>query len=791
VRISLKPRSLALLAGIAGMAVFCSLQMQLESNVTKFMPDGGGSELAALSRQLADSELTRTMILAIRGPSLPISLEAGEALAARLRENDEVKWVRNGVDPMEIESLYELYFPRRHYFLSDDPEHEIPLRLSTPALVERARALKRELASPGAFLFKRIAAADPLGAFADVVSRVRDERPTLRLEGNRFVSLDGDYAILMLATRASAFDHGRQVPLLAEIRRDVDDLSRELEVPLTLEQSGTNRFAADAQSAIRGDVYVVCGLSFLGVALVFMTLVGSLRAFVIVFLPTLTGILVAISVGLIFFGGFDGLTLAFGTVLIGVATDYSVHALVHHRLATGGETASATLRRLRPTLFYGAITTIASFVGLAFTSFPAFREISTFSIVGLAASLATTFFVLPELLDLAPPLPRRARRMAERLGGLGHGVGRPLLWQGVPAALCVVLFVFAVPRIRWVDDMSAWTRIDPELLAEDQRVRSRVTPFDTSRFVVVLADDEQTAIAMNSRVRERLEPLLDDGGLTGVRSLHALLWSEDLQRRNLRALLAEEDLYPRVVAAFAKEGFQADAFEPFGEALASEPPAPLTLADLRDSSLGPLLSSMVIPLDRQLAVITHLRGIESISRVAQALDGLEGVRVFEQRAFLNDVYAEFRSTTAEQIVVGSLLVAAILLARYRRLRPALAALLPSILVALTLIDGFAFLGTGLNLLHVMTLIMVLGMGVDYGIFIVDTAHGRTDFGVTFLSLLVSCLTTFLVFGTLAVASQPVLRAVGTTAGVGILLAFFYSPLALLVLGRPGEEARRA
>ncbi len=51
-----------------------------------------------------------------------------------------------------------------------------------------------------------------------------------------------------------------------------------------------------------------------------------------------------------------------------------------------------------------------------------------------------------------------------------------------------------------------------------------------------------------------------------------------------------------------------------------------------------------------------------------------------------------------------------------------------------------------------------------------------------LSLLMSCLTTAFVFGTLALSTQPALRAIGLTTGVGILLSFALAPITLVALG---------
>jgi len=97
-----------------------------------------------------------------------------------------------------------------------------------------------------------------------------------------------------------------------------------------------------------------------------------------------------------------------------------------------------------------------------------------------------------------------------------------------------------------------------------------------------------------------------------------------------------------------------------------------------------------------------------------------------------------------------------------------------------------------NLLHVTSLVMVMGMGVDYGIFVVDGGVRRRGLEATMLSLLLSCLTTVFVFGTLAISEHPALRAIGTTTGVGILLSFLLAPVTLVLLRRtPAERSGAA
>jgi predicted exporter len=326
--------------------------------------------------------------------------------------------------------------------------------------------------------------------------------------------------------------------------------------------------------------------------------------------------------------------------------------------------------------------------------------------------------------------------------------------------------------------------MDPDVVKEERAVRERVSQFETGRLVIGIAPDREQAVALGEDVQARLAPLVQSGQLGGIRSLHSFLWPEARQRENLAALRADPELPARVRSAYQAAGFRADAFAGFERALAEEPPPPLRFEDLAESALADLVRPLLADFGGEFAVFTFLQGVDSPETVRRAIDGLPNVHFFDQLQFLNDVYAEFRSTTLRQIVTGNALVIGLLLLRYRRLRPALAAFFPSVLVSLILLGGFAGLGVETSLLHVVGLVMVLGMGVDYGVFVVDSASHPEEMGVTMLSTFVGSITTVMTFGVLALSQHPALQALGITIGVGILLSFLLAPLALLLL--PGR-----
>ena len=768
------------------MAGFAASHLSLRTDITKFMPDATGRAAGEVARRLTDSNLTRTMVLTVGARSPEAARRAAAGLAKRLEGHPEIAWLRSGIDADQGRVLYELYFPRRHHFLSSTPEHPetgVAALVSEPVLRSRAAELRGQLALPAGTFLEEVARADPLGGFTKLLLRARGGGQELQLEAGQFMSRDGAHAVLLLRTHASPFDTARQAGVLDAL--DAAFAAVAAAAPddgLVLERSGVNRFAVGIEEDMQSDVWLIALVSFFGVAAVFLLFFRSPAVFGLAALPSLFGILGGATFGILWFGDLDALTLAFGASLIGVAIDYAIHLLNHHALSEHDEPATATARRLRPALVLGAGTTMASFTGLALTSFPGFREMGSFAIVGVGIALAFTLWVLPHLARDRATVPERSRRIARALerGVAGLAKRRRALFA-LPVAVAI-LAAGGLPRLHWNDDLSALATVDPDLIAEDVRVRERVSSFDTSRFVVVTAATEAEALARNDRVHAVLVDAAARGWIGGFRSLHDFVWAPDLQRRNVEALRAVPDLETRVDRAFQAEGFRAGAFAGFSAALDAGPP-PLAIADLRASPANDLIESMAFDLGDQTAIVSYLRGVSDLAAVTAAVDAVPGARVFDQRVFMNEVYGAFRATTLRQIGIGSVLVLLVLALRYRRLRPTAAAFLPSVLTAVTVLALLGVFGVHANLLHVVSLVMVMGMGVDYGVFLVDAEHDPGSLGATMASLALSCITTWFVFGVLILSSHPALRAMGVTAALGIALSFAFAPATLVLLRR--------
>jgi predicted exporter len=101
------------------------------------------------------------------------------------------------------------------------------------------------------------------------------------------------------------------------------------------------------------------------------------------------------------------------------------------------------------------------------------------------------------------------------------------------------------------------------------------------------------------------------------------------------------------------------------------------------------------------------------------------------------------------------------------------ALAPAALASIATLALLGSAGQHLQLFHVLALMLLLGIGVDYGIFIQERA-GRRDHAAG-LAVGLSAMSTLLSFGLLGLSKTPALQAFGVTMLIGIAAVWLLAP----------------
>jgi predicted exporter len=499
----------------------------------------------------------------------------------------------------------------------------------------------------------------------------------------------------------------------------------------------------------------------------------SVRPIGLIVLAIAIGFLGALSVCWLLFGRTHLLTLVFGASLIGVAQDYGLYFLCH-RLGVPAQVDSVRLlRRLLPGLGLTLLAAVIGYLGLALTPFPGLRHMAVFSACGLVFAWLTVVCWFPQLIG---PGTLRRGWLARRYGGLVARWPRVSTRPPALAALALLALVAAVGCARLgTDDNIRSLQSSPAHLVRDQIKLGRLldAPTPVQYYLVRGASDEQV-LQREEALKRQLDPFVARGDITGYQALSNWVPSARTQAERL-ALLDATVLAPDgPLAALAHTLGEDGAWVAATRAHLRGRAAPMTPdAFLRTPASEPWRHLWLGDVDGVHASIVALRGMRyaSIPALSGAAAGLDGVQWVDKVGGISAVLGRYRAVMGAVVLGAYALVYLALLPRYRgRTWRVLAPTAAASVLTLAIL-GLA--GQHLALFHVLALMLLLGVGVDYGIFMQEDREPGDD--APWLAVGLSAASTLLSFGLLALSGTPALRAFGLTMLLGTALVWLAAP----------------
>ena len=383
------------------------------------------------------------------------------------------------------------------------------------------------------------------------------------------------------------------------------------------------------------------------------------------------------------------------------------------------------------------------------------------------------------------PIAKRAAAKIQDVISRRSNVTRGRLKRAIAAFVLLLVVATSLWHVRWSDDLRNLGTFDPKILADAKAVQKSFQSLSRNRVIVAMGVSEEEALKKNDEVSNGLSRALHDGKITEFRSLSSIVPSAAIQKQRSEAF-AKPGRSDAVLDALANEGFVREAFSGFVDN-ASNPPPPLLLADITESASPSVLSawidSSVMKFEDQYAVITQVYVDDTTFPLAGYLPE-HGVYDIDQFEVLQRSYAGVRSKAIQMLLVGLILVFAVLSLRYRSLTIASITIAPAIAGAVGAIGFTSWFTGGCNLMHVMGVVVVLSVGVDYGVFLVE-GRGKDTRSPIYVGITLAFLTTIVAFGSLAISAQPALRALGSTIAIGALLS-----AAVALFWLPGRISRR-
>lgn len=734
----------------------------ISADLVAFLPRSATPTQQLLVDQLRDGVASRLVLFGIEGGTAEQRADASRAFAQRLQASGHFRYVNNGEARLTERDRAFLFEHR--YLLSPQVTTE---RFTEAGLRNALQESLARLASAGGVLYQRALARDPTGEIYAVIAPLLGGASPLLRHGVWF-DASGGRALLMGETQAAGFDMDAQQVVQQSVAAAFAQARGE--APLRLLATGPSIFAVQSRAGIQQDAWRLSALAIACVAAVLLLVYRSAALFALGMLPVASGALVGVAAVSLGFGTVHGITLGFGATLIGEAIDYPTYVFTQ---IAPGETVHATVRRVWPTLRLAMLTTVFGALAMLLSSFQGLAQLGLFSLTGVLVAGLVTRFVLPQL--VRAPL-RSVRAVPILRPGAAPRTRFPRVLALCACALGVVFLLWRGPAL-WESDLANLNPVSDAARALDQQMREAMGAPDPRFMIAVPGDTREAALRHAEALAPQLRTLRQQGAIESWDSPAFYLPSAAAQTARRNALPAPETLRERMTHALEGLPFRDDLFGSFMADIEHARTAPLiTLDSLAGTGLALKVRALLVESAGRWVALLPLSGVHDAASIERAFAdrAVDAPRLLDLKTESNRMVAEYRNESLLLWLIGAVAVTLVLWAGLRRPGAVLVVLAPVLCAVFVTAAALAAAGVKLNLFHLVSLLLILGIGVNYALFFNRTVSGVDESARNISALLVCNVTTVCSFGVLAFADSPVLQSIGSTVALGALLSLVFA-----------------
>lgn len=762
----------ALLIGWVGVIALLGWYVQanltISGDLRLFMPSPKSRTEKLLLEEIGESPASRLLLVALDGAPPETLAESSQAFADALRADPQFGLVSNGAT--SVDAIPDTLLPYR-YLLSPTLDGR---KLDGPFLRDQLSERLEDLSSPAGSVLEPLIPRDPTLEVLKLAEMWQPARQPQKLYDVWFDSA-GRSAILVVATRAAAFDPDGQERAATALRKHFEATRADAATKLTV--SGPGAFSVLMKGKTQSEATWIGTFDTIGVIILLLIAYRSLSATVLGVLPIASAGVAGLTAVSLIFGSIHGITLGFGFTLLGVAQDYPMHLFSHQH---PGKAPLETARSVWPTLATGVASTCIAYLAFLFSGVVGLAQLACFTISGLAMAGITTRYLLPRV------MPAKSRDYGQalwldRVWGSIVALPRPL-WLGVVVvAGCIAILLFGKTPM-WESDLGRLTPVPQELLLQDAKLRKELGAADIRRLLVVDGATADEVLTRTEALDAKLRPLVESGDIGNFDHVARYLPSIAVQKRRQTALPDPDTLQLALFEALQGLPFKAGLFAPFlDDVNKARALPPLTPDKLAGTPLELRVGGMLVHQGERwsgLVTLGDVKKTAGLEEIAAESDGL--ITVLDLKDASEALVARQRTHILWSLLVAAVLLTLTVLVALRSPARMLRVIAPMAITTLLILAVLHGIGISLNLFHLIALVLAAGLGIDYALFFESVENDPLEQRRTLHAVLVCSLSTLWVFVLLAFSTIPVLRSIGITVSLGVVSNFVLA----LLLTRP-------
>lgn len=770
---------LVLLLAVVAMLGWSVTSLHIEEDITRTFPRT--EEFKKYERLYRNSSISGNVVIAI-GPRAVLGdgelVAIGERIASNcsLIDSSLVRSIRFGSDGAKLEESFQEYVSDLPYFLRAEEIDSLFASLDDNGIHGRLERTINRLRSYESIGTKKLLAMDPLNMAAPVVGRLSalQQGSTLRIEDGYNFTADGEY-LLMIIAPANPPSETVQNTLMVDTLEAIVAQERVAVSAADILLFGGPVIAVGNSRQIKKDSTLVGWLAGGLILLLLIVYFRSIVTPVLFFLPPLFGILFALGIIAAWKGSISAISIAAGTIVLGIAIDYSFHFFNHYK-ETGS--ISATLKDIAAPMLLGCATTVMVFFCLNLLHSQVLADFGTFAGLSLIGTAIFALLVLPHIVGNKNGDGGRGTK-DEGMEALPEADSRPSSFVPRPSAKVKLIGFVAIVSLT----IFFW-QFAGDVQFEDDLNRINYFPAEMQRAqdIIVGKGDRESLFVLSSgnTLGEAIAGMgkMEMADTTArTTSLTSVFLSPEEMKRSVEAWnrhVTDPALLQRIRKHGAELGFKPAFFDTYAELLV--PVAAPTEAFYKEHLLENEMYRDLVYADGEQFTVVSTVNLPKVDKDAFK-DGLAkdapNLEVVARSSLALDLVNTVSADLNFILLLSSAMVFVILLLTYGRIELAVITFLPMVVSWVWIMGICGLTGIKFNMVNVLITTFIFGLGDDYSIFNSDAILSRYKYGVDKLksfrsSIILSGITTVIGTGVLIFSKHPALHSIATLSVLGMV-----------------------
>lgn len=748
----------------------------IDSDILNLLPRTQQQDIPRESQDNLYQQQNRQLVIVIAHQRLDTALDGARQLQA-LTAPDLIKnFTDNRESLSELKAVAGLYQPFARNLVTDQDYRALRNQDYASLTTQALQTLYSPLSAVNSSLLR----SDPLFSFTRFIESIQGDTRLQWADGWPYLNQENRYYVVYAASlQESPFNlelQDRLVPSISHWRTTFKQQHTDSDVYYT----GALFYAHHGVQSAKQEISLVGLGSLAGILMLFLLAFRGLKPLVMMVIAISAGVLSGFTAVLLLFPQIHIMALVFGATLLGISIDYSFHFFAEYYYGKKPLPGAAVVSRIRVAILLGLVSSAVAYLSLLFGDFPGLHQIALFSAAGLAAACLTVLLLYPVFCSAAAPEKQKTENGFQAVvPALIARVNSPALFnpvfRRVLTAGLLLVSIAGITKLTPDDDIRLLQPVSEQLKTQQSRIESLFNQGQAQQFFMIRAASLQGLLEKEEALRETLHSLKQKNLLGEERMLSEYLPSADRQQQTSKML-----------AAF----YQSSAADNYFSATGIPQPEKKTsandileLTDFYGSPLEPQIQRFLLANDKEFISAVFLQQIHDLDALKSLADPANGMFWIDRTGDISEVFESYRVKAGKLLLFAVLTVLVFLVLRYRLARGLLATGVP-VLACTCVLGILGYTSAPFNLFHLLGLMVVLGLGLDYAIFLSEY-HDQQQ--ATLIAISLSVITTLLAFGLLGLSSTPAVSSFGVVVAMGVTVNFI---LSILLLATNRSETAR-